>query len=562
MATQLISGALFADMIRGGAANLAPNRQIVNDLNVFPIPDGDTGDNMYMTIDAGASELRTDGGADLGEVAAQAAKGMLLGARGNSGVILSRIFAGISHGLSGVTEADLPTFAGAFARGVEEAYRAVSVPVEGTILTVYKDAVRYAADRLTPQSTAEDFFEDFTYELHSSLERTPELLDVLKQAGVVDSGGAGFIYIAEGMRGALDGPAAYASAAPTARKAGPDLDLFTEDSALAFGYCTEFLLRLQRSKVDLDRFDVKEISDWLNAAGESVVCFRDGSIVKVHVHTKTPGEILNHMQKYGEFLTLKIENMTIQHNQSIVQNNYSSPDNRSEDDLVLRTDKPKKKYATVTVAAGEGVCNLFREIGVDAVINGGQSMNPSVRDFRDAFDTIEAENIIVFPNNGNVILTARQIAEVYDKANIIVIPNKDLGTGYAAISVLDTSKETTEELLASIYKSMQGVVTAAVSKANRDTEQDGVAIRSGDYIGFVGDTIFTDSPNRAESCEKLLSHLNSGDYSILMLIKGKDVPQQEADALAMELEEKYKLTEIIPIDGGQPIHDYVIILEE
>ncbi len=189
-------------------------------------------------------------------------------------------------------------------------------------------------------------------------------------------------------------------------------------------------------------------------------------------------------------------------------------------------------------------------------------MNPSVRDFRDAFDTIEAENIIVFPNNGNVILTARQIAEVYDKANIIVIPNKDLGTGYAAISVLDTSKETTEELLASIDESMQGVVTAAVSKANRNTEQDGVAIRSGDFIGFVGDTIFTDSPNRVESCEKLLSHLNSGDYSILMLIKGKDVPQQEADALAMELEEKYKLTEIIPIDGGQPIHDYVIILEE
>ena len=308
-------------------------------------------------------------------------------------------------------------------------------------------------------------------------------------------------------------------------------------------------------------FDEQQVFDYLNEVGESVVAFRDGSIIRVHVHTKTPGEILNHCQRWGEFLTMKIENMTIQHNQSIIQNNYSAPE-QQDDDLVLRTDKPKKKYATVTVATGEGVCALFREIGVDAVINGGQSMNPSVRDFQEAFDTIDAENIIVFPNNGNVILTARQIADVYEKANIIVIPNKDLGTCYAAISMLDTSKENTEELVASIEDSMQGVVTAAVSKANRDTVQDGVEVRNGDYIGFADDIVYTDSPDRSESCEKLLDKLNSGDYSILMLIKGKDVPQDEAETLAAELEGKYKLTEIIPVDGGQPIHDYVIILEE
>ena len=550
MATQLISGALFADMIRGGAANLAPNRQIVNDLNVFPIPDGDTGDNMYMTIDAGASELRTDGGADLGEVAAQAAKGMLLGARGNSGVILSRIFAGISHGLSGVTEADLPTFAGAFARGVEEAYRAVSVPVEGTILTVYKDAVRYAADRLTPQSTAEDFFEDFTYELHSSLERTPELLDVLKQAGVVDSGGAGFIYIAEGMRGALDGPAAYASAAPTARKAGPDLDLFTEDSALAFGYCTEFLLRLQRSKVDLDRFDVKEISDWLNAAGESVVCFRDGSIVKVHVHTKTPGEILNHMQKYGEFLTLKIENMTLQHSEAKVQNNYVPPQR-----------KPHKAYGIVTVAAGEGMRETFCGLGCDAVVNGGQSMNPAAEDFLRAFEQINADTILVFPNNGNVILTARQAAELYRNAEVRIVPTKNMGEGYAAVSMLDTGSGDTDAIVEELEQVIKGVVTGCVSRANRQARMDGVEIRSGDYIGFAGDTVYVDAPDRAEAAAGLAEALKAGTFDILLLVAGESVPQEEAAALKDRLQQLLPRTEVIPLRGGQPVYDYMLILE-
>ena len=563
MATTTLGGKLYARMIIGGARELDRNRQIVNDLNVFPIPDGDTGDNMFMTVNGGAEILDT-GKDSLSDAAQKAAQGMFMGARGNSGVILSRIFKGIALGLSALETADPAAFLKALRSGVEESYKAVAHPVEGTILTVFRCAVE--AVEKGSDKEFESLFKDLNSAMRDALEKTPTQLEVLGQAGVVDSGGAGLVYIFHGMEKALLGEEYETVSTGQAKDNGPrkpDLSKFNENSDLTYGYCTEFILQLMTAKVgDVSSFDEQPVFDYLNKVGESVVAFRDGSIIRVHVHTKTPGEILNHCQRWGEFLTLKIENMTIQHNQSIVQNNYSSPDNWSEDDLVLRTDKPKKKYATVTVAAGEGVCNLFREIGVDAVINGGQSMNPSVRDFRDAFDTIEAENIIVFPNNGNVILTARQIAEVYDKANIIVIPNKDLGTGYAAISVLDTSKETTEELLASIDESMQGVVTAAVSKANRDTEQDGVAIRSGDFIGFVGDTIFTDSPNRAESCKKLLSHLNSGDYSILMLIKGKDVPQQEADALAMELEEKYKLTEIIPIDGGQPIHDYVIILEE
>ena len=561
MNTDILDGRAYARMIIGGSRELDRNRQIVNDLNVFPIPDGDTGDNMFMTANGGAETLQTDNG-NLSEVAKQAAQGMFMGARGNSGVILSRIFKGISLGLSGHEEADVPTFLKALRSGVDESYKAVAQPVEGTILTVFRCAVEDAAK--AESDSFEKLFKVLNSAMKEALEKTPTQLEVLRQAGVVDSGGAGLVYIFHGMEKALNGEQYEDAPKAQSKDNGPrkpDLSKFNENSDLTYGYCTEFILQLMTAKVgDVSSFDEQQVFDYLNQNGESVVAFRDGSIIRVHVHTKTPGEILNHCQKWGEFLTLKIENMTIQHNQSIVQNNYTAPE--QEDELVLRTEKPKKKYATVTVATGEGMCNLFREIGVDAVINGGQSMNPSVRDFQDAFDSIEAENIVVFPNNGNVILTAKQIADVYDKANIIVIPNKDLGTGYAAISMLDTSKENTEELVASIEASMEGVVTAMVSKANRNTEQDGVQIKDGDYIGFADDVIYTDSPDRRECCEKLVDKLNSGDYSIMMFIKGKDVPQDEADALLEELENKYKLTEIIPVDGGQPIHDYVIILEE
>ncbi len=550
MQTRHISGELFANMIRGGAANLAANRQTVNDLNVFPIPDGDTGDNMYMTMDSGATEL-TGGAGALSDTAAAAAKGMLLGARGNSGVILSRIFAGISHGLNGVEQADIATFSRAFQQGVEEAYRAVSVPVEGTILTVYREAVAYAAGRLRENSTAESYFDDFMDELHRSLERTPELLEVLKDAGVVDSGGAGFIYIAEGMRKALDGAVFTPAAEKQAeKKTGPDLSLFTEDSELTYGYCTEFLLRLQRSKVDLETFDVGEISDWLNAVGESVVCFRDGSIVKVHVHTKTPGEILNHMQRWGEFLTLKIENMTLQHSEAKVQNSYVPPKRR-----------PHKAYGIVTVAAGEGMRSTFLELGCDEVVNGGQSMNPSAEDFLHAFSKINADVILVFPNNGNVILTARQAAQLYSQAEVRVVETKTIGEGYAAISMLDTSCGDTEAILESLQEIIAGVVTGHVSAANRETVKDGVAVRPGDYIGFAGDHIYVDDPDRASAALRLAQALEAGRYDILLLVVGQDAPAQEAESLLAAMKKAFPRLEVILQQGDQPVYDYILILE-
>ena len=550
METQLLDAALFAHMVQAGAANLGANRQIVNDLNVFPIPDGDTGDNMYMTMDSGVAELHGAARASLGDAAAQAAKGKLLGARGNSGVILSRIFAGIAHGLNGVEKADLPTFSKAFSRGVEEAYRAVSVPVEGTILTVYKEAVAYASGRMTEGSSFESFFSDFLTELHSSLERTPELLAVLKEAGVVDSGGAGFIYIAEGMKNALTGERSASASVPQTGARGPDLSLFTEDSELSFGYCTEFLLRLQRAKVDLEHFDLNEILDWLNQAGESVVCFRDGSIVKVHVHTKTPGEILNRMQRYGEFLTLKIENMTLQHQQTQVQNQYAPP-----------KQKPHKAYGIVSVASGSGIKDTFVRLGCDAVVEGGQSMNPSAEDFLRAFGEVNADTIFVFPNNGNVILTARQAAELYDRAAVRIVPTKTVGEGYAAISMLDTGSGDTDAIVASLEEVIHGVVTGCVAPASRAAQKDGVEICPGDYIGFVGDRIYVDAPDRAGTLKALAEALDAGRYDVALLIWGRDVSAEEAEALRAELAAVFSNTEVILLEGDQPIYDYIFVLE-
>ena len=559
--TGVIDGAMFASMVRAGAVNLEANRQIVNDLNVFPIPDGDTGDNMYMTIDSGAAALSKTQLDHLGDAAALAARGMLLGARGNSGVILSRIFAGIARGLEGVSIADIKTMCRAFELGVEEAYNAVSVPVEGTILTVYKDAVRYAASNLKNDSSPRSYFRDFTEELHRSLDRTPELLTVLRESGVVDSGGAGFIYIAEGMKRALDGEVTGVSGKPQGEGEGgkkqTDISLFTEDSVLEFGYCTEFLLRLQRVKTDVENFDVDALSAYLNSVGDSVVCFRDGSIVKVHVHTMKPGEVLNNCQKWGEFLTLKIENMTLQHSESRVENRFSSGAVKAE----ARRAQPRKPYGIVSVAAGDGIKTTFYSLGCDYVIEGGQSMNPSAEDFVKAFELINADTILVYPNNGNVILTAKQAAELYDKAEIRIVPTRTVGEGYAAISMLDTSSGETERILEEQGEIVSSVVTGVVSRASRSTVKDGVSVVSGDYIGFADERIFADEADKNAAALALLEGVEAGEYDILLVIRGGAVSDVELDELTRSLNERYKRTEVITIDGGQPIYDYILVLE-
>lgn len=551
--TETLTSELYLKMLRQGAARLGANRQAINDLNVFPIPDGDTGDNMHMTLCGGSSATDMH---HLGETALAASQGMLLGARGNSGVILSRFFAGIAKGLSGLSEADLPTFIQALQEGVRSAYGAVSEPVEGTMLTVLREGVAAAEGE-----GFEACFQALVRAMEVSLEHTPEQLPVLKEAGVVDSGGAGVLCIAEGMLDALEGRITADNGteeAPAAAKPQANLDLFGPDAELGFGYCTEFLLRLQTAKVgDPEAFDESEIRDWLNQAGESVVCFKDGSIVKVHVHTRTPGDILSHAQRWGEFLTVKIENMTLQHSGATIQNNFSpsAPDGPKESFAQVR-----KRYAVVAVASGEGLVQAYRDAGVEEIIEGGQTMNPSASDFLAAFDRAGAETLFVFPNNSNILLTAQQAASLYDKAEVFVLPSKNVGAGYVAAASVDRSCKDAKEIAEAARATLESATTCQVSRADRDTVREGITIRKGEFIGFEGSRILCASPDRNEAVRKALKALGAGDHDVALVFYGKETPAAEAGTLVNALQTACPRTEWILGDGGQPIFDYIITL--
>ena len=550
MKTISIDGATFLAMAKQGAARLFANRQAINDLNVFPIPDGDTGDNMYMTISSGCqcgSSLPE--GAGLGDMAGKISSGMLLGARGNSGVILSRIFAGIAKGLADCTQTGVDGFSAAMGCGVKEAYGAVSSPVEGTILTVLRESVESASS-----DTFEGYFESLVEAMKISLDHTPDKLAVLREAGVVDSGGAGMLCIAEGMGEALRGVRTdVPQAEPQSGKAQLNLDNFGPDTPFDYGYCTEFLLRLRSDKVDIDSFDERTVKDYLCSVGESVVCFRDGSIIKVHVHTRTPGDILSHVQRWGEFLSVKIENMTLQHSEVTIQDNFQPKVERES--FVKR-----KKYGVVAVASGAGLISAFREAGVDCVIEGGQTMNPAARDFIDAFDRVGAETIFVFPNNSNIIMTAQQAASMYKDSEIVVIPSKDPGAGYVAAAALDTGSRDTDLIRQSAVEAMDGVTTALVSRANRSTLKNGIIVREGDYIGFAGGEVLCTSPDRNEAALKLASKLNVGDHDVAIVFSGCDTGRAEADGLCKALQDANSMTEIINNAGDQPVYDYIIVL--
>ena len=526
-----IDANLYLNLVRGGAAALAAHRQAVNDLNVFPIPDGDTGDNMYMTIQAGCGAE----GSTLPEMAKSVSAGMLMGARGNSGVILSRIYAGIAKGLEGVGEADVDTLSRAMLAGVEESYHAVSEPVEGTILTVFREGAQAAAG----SKDLKEYFDQLVTSMNLSLQHTPELLDVLKKAGVVDSGGAGLLYIAEGMRAALNGETAEVAdmSAPAAKQV--DLSAFTEDSVLEYGYCTEFLLRLQRSKVNLDTFDESVLSEWLSQNGESLVFFRDGSIIKVHVHTRTPGDILNHCQQYGEFLTLKVENMTLQHHENHMDERFK---------------RGRKAFGVVSVASGDGLEETFRELGADVVIEGGQTMNPPVERFIQAFDQVDADTVFVLPNNSNILLTARQAAELYDKADIRVIPCKTVGEGYYALANLDTETDDVNALESALTEAAGEVVTGLVSCAVRDSGN----VKEGDYVGISGKEILASGATPESALMALADALGAGSSDVLLVFAGADAV--DAESVRGKLESMYPRSEVILQSGGQPVYEYILVL--
>lgn len=565
-----IDGALLARMVREGTARLRKHAQEVNDLNVFPIPDGDTGSNMLQTASGGADSITSTESGSIGKLSRRISDGMLLSARGNSGVILSQIFEGMARALDGAETADAELIIRAMQSGTRTAYDAVMQPTEGTMLTVMRCATDYVAGKAP--SLPVELLRDFISEAKRTLERTPDMLPVLKRAGVVDSGGAGLIYIAEGMLDALLSDSSseetvdtsWQDAAPSA--AEPDLDSFDENSKLEYGYCTELLLRLQRSKTDPETLRVESLTEWLSGIGDSVVAFKTGSIVKLHIHTKTPDRVLAFCQRYGEFLKVKIENMSLQHNSSMlgIGENTDYNDNDAESapsadaaDTKATEATPKKQFGIVVVASGEGVKQLFSERGADIVIDGGQSMNPSTRDFIDAFRKVSAQTVFVLPNNGNIILAAKQAAELYTDADIRVIECTTVGEGYAAISMFSDESGDADTIESELRDALGGVVTAGISRSIRDSGE----VKAGEYIGFVGKDIIADSDSRLDAARKTADKLGLGGYDVCIILRSADASAEEASELESYINSHYPNTEVYLLYGGQPIYDYIIILE-
>lgn len=541
-----ISAQCYAKMIAGGAVNLKEHVQEINDLNVFPIPDGDTGENMLLTM-LGGAKLQDSEEDDLSALSRKISNAMLLSARGNSGVILSQFFDGITRGFSKVQEADVERLKKAFKKGVEQAYKSVMTPTEGTILTVIREATEVAcqSDAKTPL----EFLDSFLDEAKSSLDRTPDLLPVLKEAGVVDSGGAGLVYIIEGMKMAMLGKKIGDALVQKEQQVEElDLDAFDENSELTFGYCTEVLLRLQTAKVgDVNAFSESVIVDYLGTIGDSMVVVKSGSVIKIHVHTMTPYKVLEFLQQYGEYLKVKIENMSLQHNNTI------------KEEKVQKPKKPRKAVGVVTVAQGQGVKDMFTDLGADVIVDGGQSMNPSAEDFLEAFDEVNSDTIFVFPNNGNIVLAAKQAAELYEGSHVIVIESKTIGQGYASLSMLDVSMDL-EETVAQLNEAMQEVVTAEITYAVRDTNMNGVDVKKDDYIGIVGKKILTADKTSGEAVVNTLDKLSFGDYCSCILICGKSTSEDKVAELEGKIAATYPGQEVYIVNGGQDVYEYILII--
>lgn len=549
-----MDGLAYKRLVEAGYASLKASAEEVNDLNVFPIPDGDTGDNMCSTLLGGIKEAPED--EDISFVSAKIADGMILGARGNSGVILSQIFKGLSSGLDGKKTADEKDFANALLSAVDTAYKAVEKPVEGTILTVLKSSVE-AVNRLIGGDFDEEALFLTLYERSvSAVEETTEQLFVLKEAGVVDSGGKGLSYIFKGFLSAIRGEEIAAADGGNAVGGGSakelDLSLFDENSVMQFGYCTEFLLRLQNSKIDVNSFDTEKFIEEIKTFGDSIVCFKNGTIVKVHVHTFNPGNVLNHCQKYGEFLTIKIENMTLQHEGTV----KSKENNKQK----FKKNAVRKPFGVVAVATGKGLKDTFAELGADIVIDGGQGKNPSTEDFLEAYDALNADNVFVLPDNGNIIPVAEKSAEIYKKSKIFVLKAKSVGDGYSALSALDLSCENVEEIFSLMTEAMGKSKTIEVCKAVRSTTVGGVEIAEGEYISFCGKQMLAANKDRLKAAEDGVKKVVSDENEFLIAIIGKDA-LSEADEAYEAFTKAFSHLEVYTLIGEQDTFDFVIILQ-
>ena len=547
-----VDGQDYVSLVVAGARSLANDVDRINALNVFPVPDGDTGTNMKMTIEGGASSGLGMKETNLGIISKNMARSMVLSARGNSGVITSQFFKGLSIGFEGKESVDVKGFAEAMLEGTKKSYSVVQIPTEGTILTVMREAGEAAYKALTDSMTLPEYLKIYLEAAKVSLEHTPELLAVLKEAGVIDSGGAGFCLIIEGMLKASLGEEVLASKDSTINVV--DHSGFNADSELTWGYCTEFILQLQNSKVDIPNFDLKIIQDYLETIGNSIVSFKDEDLVKVHVHTFDPGLVLTEMRKYGEFITIKIENMNVQH----TENNEIIASSQEVEEKPLE----HKKYASVAVANGEGLVRSFKEMGVDEVVTGGQTMNTSTEDFLNAFHKIDAEYILVFPNNGNIVMAAKQAAENYDKAKVYVVPTKTIAEGYSAVSMLNYEIDDIDEIVKTEIDVIQNVSTLEVTYSIRDTAINGIKIKKGDYICIYNGNLIASDKDRVTAVKKSLKKISDfSDKQVMTILCGQDVKIEECDSIREFAETLNSYIEVYPLKGNQDIYSYIIGIE-
>lgn len=546
----MLNARTFRDAVISASNNINANRQAVDELNVFPVPDGDTGTNMSMTISAASKELQKSDYETVSDVASATASALLRGARGNSGVILSLLFRGFSKGLKGLEEASGTDIANALTKGVQSAYKAVMKPTEGTILTVARvaaeEAVEFAKDNDDPVAV----FEKIVEVANETLAKTPEMLPVLKKAGVVDSGGKGLCVIFEGMLSVIkDGKMIEGDASATAAKTANDVKNAAAewDEEITFTYCTEFIVKKENDK------DPLALKAYLETIGDSVVTVDDETIIKVHVHTNNPGKALEKAVLYGQMINIKIENMREQHE------TVAKEKAEKEAADIMEVAPKENKYGFVSVAAGDGIVELFKDLGVDNVVSGGQTMNPSTDDILKAIERTPAETVFVLPNNKNIIMAAEQAAPLATR-KVCVIQTKTIPMGISAMLAFDIDAELEDNML-SMVKAAENVGTGQITFAARDSDYEGKKIKEGELLALENGKVAFTETDMIRAAEKLTKSLYKKDSSFITLIYGADVTEGQAVEVNEALARKFPGAEITLVAGGQPVYYYIISVE-
>ena len=535
----------FKAMIKSGAANLENHRQEIDTLNIFPVPDGDTGTNMSMTFTSGYLEAFKSGSDSVSDIAKALSKGLLLGARGNSGVITSQIFRGFYQSIEGKDEISTKDVANAFENGARVAYKAIMKPVEGTILTVIRESSWYANHDMETTSDIDlpEYFRRLTDYAKESLDHTPDYLDVLREVGVVDSGGTGLYRIIEGFKLYFEGKPVEFLDKKEEVVSNPALEFDVDE----YGYCTEFIIRLNE-EYNNDAFKEDVLKNKLSKIGESLVVVKDDDLVKVHVHTLKPGDALNTAQRYGEFIKLKIENMQEQHSSIIASN-----EKKNEVEM--------QEYGLIVVAAGEGLVNLFKEYGADAIIEGGQTMNPSTEDFVEKIEELSnCKHLFIFPNNSNIILAAKQAQSIMTDRDITVIETTSIQQAITAVGLFNRMGSV-EDNFEDINAEIKNIDSASLTYAIKDTTVDGVAVREGDYLAILNKHIVCSDANKLEAIKTLLTKmLQDDEKEILTIIKGENANDEDLIKIGEFLNETTDI-EVNIIDGKQPVYEYLFSLE-